>query len=672
MTKNKDYFTVFSTDSTISIENIAYSNYSNNYGRDIDGQTTVRPTNDRESREFWHPDESYPDSHRSMMIECDDAYKTVGIVRNVIDLMSDFLTQNIGVRHPNPSQERFYQNWFARVDGSQVSETIARNLFKSGTCIISSDDFRVTKRSKKDIRQSRASLETTRQPNNVVPGKYKFYNPALIDVVGGNISGLSGKPPIYGMRIPQSVLNIILAPSTKQERDFVSSLPKTVVDAVRENPVNPIIPMEKLQVLHYKKDDWQSWATPMLSGILYNIKMLKKLQLADMSALDSSMDIVRLWRIGNLEHKIMPNEGAFSELRKSLEVPNHGVRDIVWSPVIECDIKQIDVSKILGPEKYESTLNAIYIGLGIPPSLAGNASSGSGTTNNLISLKTLIKRLEYGRQILRQFWTAELEKVRKGLGWTTPAEIYFDNTNLGDEEAEKKLWIDLADRDIVSHEAVQERFGAIPVIEKNRLNKERRDRDAERTVPKSGPFHDGQIKQKVLKNLIETDRVDPKELNIDVELKQPENQNIQTPSSDPEPQNTPGRGRPAGSVDTEPRKRRAFKPQTRAVWFGVAVEKTQEVVQRAILEATGKDNLRKLSKSEQADMELLRTATVFNLEPLSDLTEQSIILAAQKPLPTHLLSLSKQEIRRTEQELGRELNSRERLEVEKQVWINYE
>ena len=65
-------------------------------------------------------------------------------------------------------------------------------------------------------------------------------------------------------------------------------------------------------------------------------------------------------------------------------------------------------NKFLGSEKYQPVLTSIYAGLGIPPTLTGASSSG-GYTNNYVSLKTLIERLEYGRDVLKQFWRHEIE-----------------------------------------------------------------------------------------------------------------------------------------------------------------------------------------------------------------------------------------------------------------------
>ena len=131
--------------------------------------------------------------------------------------------------------------------------------------------------------------------------------------------------------------------------------------------------------------------------------------------------------------------------------------DLVWGPELKFTESQSQVYKFLGGDKYQPVLTSIYAGLGIPPTLTG-ASSGGGYSNNFVSLKTLIERLEYGREVLSQFWRHEIKIVQKAMGFRLPAEIHFDSIILSDEAAQKKLLMDLADRDIISQETLLERF----------------------------------------------------------------------------------------------------------------------------------------------------------------------------------------------------------------------
>ena len=58
------------------------------------------------------------------------------------------------------------------------------------------------------------------------------------------------------------------------------------------------------------------------------------------------------------------------------------------------------------------------------------------------------------------------------MGFRYKAHIQFDQMTLSDEAAEKNLLIQLADRDIISHETLLERFKEIPQIENIRIKRE--------------------------------------------------------------------------------------------------------------------------------------------------------------------------------------------------------
>ncbi len=164
--------------------------------------------------------------------------------------------------------------------------------------------------------------------------------------------------------------------------------------------------------------------------------------------------------------------------------------------------------KFLGAEKYQPVLTSIYAGLGIPPTLTG-AASGGGYSNNYVSLKTLVERLEYGREKLKDFWMNEIKLVQKAMGFRFPAEIHFDSIILSDEAAQKQLLVQLADRDIISHETLLERFRELPTIEKIRVRREERTRTNDPGAPKkAGPFHNPQHKQDMAKLAMTKDVLD--------------------------------------------------------------------------------------------------------------------------------------------------------------------
>ena len=300
--------------------------------------------------------------------------------------------------------------------------------------------------------------------------------------------------------------------------------------------------------------------------------------------------------------------------------------DLVWGPDIELLESKTNVHQFLGEGKYTPHLNSIYAGLGIPPTLTGTYGA-AGTTNNFISLKTLTQRLQYGRDILTRFWQQEINLVQRAMGFRFPAKIEFDRMDLSNEESEKALLLQLADRNIVSDELLQRRFGFDPDMEKSRLNQEQRERNSNRMVEKSGPYYDPQPENTLKKIALQNGIVTPGEVGLELESKKPGEKTglemkvpkpltklANDPSSESLPRGRPGEGRPKLSKDSKKRKEKEFAPQTGAkmiIWASTAQEQISTIINPIILEYYQKKNLRSLSSSEYENLEKVKTKALF-------------------------------------------------------------
>jgi hypothetical protein len=382
--------------------------------------------------------------------------------------------------------------------------------------------------------------------------------------------------------------------------------------------------------------------------------MLEKMRLADMSALDGAISNIRLWTLGNLEHKILPNKTAINKLRDILASNvGGGTMELVWGPELSFQESSSEVYKFLGSEKYTSVLNSIYAGLGVPPTLTGMASGGGGFTNNFISLKTLVERLQYGRDQLTRFWEKEIEMVRQAMGFRYKAYIQFDQMTLSDEAAEKALLLQLVDRDIISQETVLERFKEIPQIEKIRLQREFDERQGEDTPDKAGPFHNANHKMDLEKIALQGGKVNPQDVGLktsvpkDILMPKPPVPGGGLPNA-PKPSNP--NGRPPFKQDTGPRKQRIATPKSKpgvaefVYWAEESWKEISDVLTDAYLNSKSKKNLRQLTKSEVKELEKLKVDVLTNVDIMSEVNATSIrdILSENGKTPVAFSSVLKE------------------------------
>lgn len=609
----------------------------------IDGSTSGRPGLTRSDYDYFRPDEAVPTQIKGIFFKADDIYNRVGLVKNVVDLMGDFACQGIRLVHPNKRIQKFYQNWFEKVNGEERSERFVNNLYRVGNVVINRQTAKISLKVTDNLYRSVASPDLVisdeeKVEKREIPWRYTFIDPICVDVVGGPLSSFVGSKA-YAIVLPAGLRKIINSPKNDAEKAIIEQLPTAIIEAAK-NKKPYILDQSKTLVFHYKKDDWKTWALPMIYSIMDDISIIEKLKLADMAALDGAISNIRIFKLGSLEHKIAPTAAAASKLSRILQNNvGGGTMDLVWGPDIELLESKTSVHQFLGEGKYIPHLNNIYAGLGIPPTLTGTFGA-AGTTNNFISLKTLTQRLQYGRKILVSFWKKEIALVQKAMGFKYPAKIEFDRMDLSNEDAEKSLLIQLADRNIVSDELIQRVFGFDPDTEKSRLNRESRERTSERMVQKAGPWFDPEFKNSLKKIALQTGISAPSQVGLELDKKKGNEKTLlelkipptpiggPAPNLNSQPKGIPQQGRPKNSKDSEKRKTKEFSPQTGAslnLWSLSAQDKISEILNPVLLEFYSKKNMRSLSNVQYDETEEAKSKVFLSLEPFADIDETYIM-----------------------------------------------
>ena len=643
---------------------------------DIEPNRSVRTGFSREDYNRFRSAEAVPKQQKEAIKMCMAAYDRVGIIRNVIDLMADFAGQGITIVHPNKRIEKFFRAWFQKVNGRERTERFLNTLYRCGNVVVKRRTAKINKRTEKQLRsmgETDMDIIDLKVPKREIPWKFDFLNPMSIEVVGNELATFVGQPQ-YALKVSKLVRNLAnrgLSGGSPHHKNLTAMLPPDILEAVKNGETFIPLDPEKVSVYYYKNDDWLVWSNPMIYAILDDIIMLEKMKLADISALDGAISNIRLWSLGDLDNKILPTKAAINKLRNILASNvGGGTMDLVWGPELKFTESSTQVFRFLGKEKYEPVLTNIYAGLGIPPTLTGMANTGGGFTNNFISLKTLVERLEYGRQVLVNWWNQELEIVQKAMGFRLPAKIHFDQMVLSDEASEKNLLIQLADRNVISSETLVERFGEIPEIEKIRIRREVKDRKNESMPQKASPYHNPQHRNDLEKIALTKDMIAPEDVGIvpcddtgdhpltnpkdrrsdekieekkdEIKDKQDErdqkkfdNQQQKRVEQDKDfdPKGRPEDGRPKNSKDKQKRKQRDVKPRqtvnssnfvVTSLWASEAQSKISDIINPAILAHYKKRSLRSLTKSEIEQLEHLKLCILCGMEPFMEVTPEVI------------------------------------------------
>lgn len=634
---------------------IALNTYENIGGNNV----SIREGFDKADYDYFRPNEGTPRTQQEDLVACNNAYRSVGLVRNVVDLMGDFIAKGVKPLHPNPRIQEFYQQWWKKVRGADRTERMANLLCRMANVVVRRSTAKLKTKDVDNLQKGVAAdinIEPKdKVPANEIPWRYTIYNPMQLDVVGHELAPFIGPEGfIYQVKIPDSIIK--KAKNAKgAEKQLIDSLPDDIKQALNTGAKHIQLDKKKVTALYYKRDDWQVWATPMIASIIDDLVMLKKTKLADLAALDGAISHIRLWKLGSLEHRILPTENAINRLAEILmNNVGGGAIDLIWGPELTLEETDTNIHNFLGDTKYAPILCAIYAGLGIPPTLTGAGKEG-GFTNNFISLKTLTERLEYVRQLIIEFWEAEFKLVQQAMGFRFSASLWFDRMVLSDEAAEKALLIQLADRDLISVESLQERFGECPEIEDVRIRREMKARIAEKIPRKAGPFHsdhEGDL-EKIFAQL---GVVTPSELDVELLPRKPGEVPAikQKPPASATPsggkkKGIPQQGRPKNKKDSTKRKQKTVKPRTAAFildtvsWAEKAQATINELTAPAFLQAIGKKNQRQLTDEEMVNFENFKFAALCALPIHATVDETTVaaLLGQDLAIPGHIYALVK-------------------------------
>lgn len=616
----------------------------------IDTQPNISIKSDYSNSDYYsyRSAERLPKDINAQIKLCMDVYDGIGIVYNVINLMSDFSACGIELVHPIKSQEKFWQKWFEKVNGKERSTAIVNMLYRAGNVVIQRVDGELPLKDAKDW--ARAGLVPK------IPLKYVIHNPIGLQVFGGQLAGFLGKP-YYMLKVASEIMNGINQLNAnsgvlgkEKVAKLLSQIPANLKTAQKGNIGYIDLNQDELYPYFYKKDDGAVWAKPLVFPIMEDLMMLVKMKLADKSALDGVISNIRLWTLGvltdNVATTILPTRTSINKLRNVIATNvGGGVFDLVWGPELSFKESDTKTHLFLGSEKYKAVWNHIYEGLGIPPTLTGTGGSGGGFTNNSIALKTLIDRLEYGRNVLLNFWNEQIRLVQKEMGFAKAPKVSFAQMSLSDEGTMKKLLIDLCDRNILSNEAVQKAFGYVPESQNAQIKRETKKRDKKVMPPKASNFHNPQTEEEMKKIILQGGGVAPSELGIELSPKKSgEKSQIEKQAKlNPKPQLTSfkpkqsNNGRPKNSNDTTKRKQKVVKRRAfidNFMWAENAQSIISELLTPIITQSLGKKNVRQLTVEETNSLEVIKFSCLCALEPYCEINQEKLYSIIEEKVPS--------------------------------------
>jgi hypothetical protein len=405
---------------------------------------------------------------------CIDVYKTVGVCKNIIDLMSDFASEGVRFVHHDEQQQKFWVKWAEHIRLFDRCERYMNNLLKAGFVAIR----RVNK--KASISPPFVSSKVIK----AIPSDYIFLNPLQVEIYGNEQEG--GHIALF--RIPQANS---LTMFSEIDKRLLKKLSPSIEQARRQGKSYIVLDPSETWIDFWKKDDYEVYADPFHFAAIPDIAFYEKTRAMDVAAMEGIINAIIIWKLGtqlNNGKVLWPDKSAFDKLNNLLQnARGGGTVDVIWGPFIETEAIYPPVDKILGSEKYEFIKNEILSDFGIPQILITGQGQGS-YSNQFLAVKSLIEKLEYLRERFCKWINNEIAIVAKAMNWKELPLIDFEYMNLRDETNLQRLVIQLFDRNIVSKETTLEFFTNSWQVEKMRISREKKEEGKEENLTAVNPY----------------------------------------------------------------------------------------------------------------------------------------------------------------------------------------
>jgi hypothetical protein len=491
--------------------------------------------------------------NHDIIAACRIAYRNYGMVRTVIDLMSNFISK-LHIAHPDPQWRRFYRSWAAKVQLNERLSTFTRDILVGGQVFIFRSMATITQEQKRLMRRAVARGSEEKEPSHTVIGNELLIDYGdITDVVNPQIQELAqgesftGEPrKVKKGLIPWSYpsLNPLQIEPTgsvikgKQEFKFlirsddldkIGNLGKDIngdrgrggstnyrgyIDEgeTRENMPEEFskriknakspfgdydkevqIPTDRLYVIYDKKFDWEQWAVPMVYPALKNLKIKELLRAMEARAAESFIASLLLVKLGYIDSStgeiIGPPPEVVDDVADLIAAAAESSHLIWATPDIDMKYVQPDLSQIFNKDKTAGVDADILADLGASEVVV-NGRGGGNYSNAFLSVASMLERLETIREHLKRWVMHELMMLSRAVGDNRIPSIRFEVTSLRDPRVQNDFMIKLTQMNVISRRTLLEYANLDPDVEMSEINTEQELMKKGEIPPLKGPFKD--------------------------------------------------------------------------------------------------------------------------------------------------------------------------------------
>jgi hypothetical protein len=381
-------------------------------------------------------------SPREAVILCQKAYFNIAIVRNIIDLMTEFSVGNIYFEDGNQSSRDFFSAWMEKTNIFGFQDRFYREYYRSGNPFVWRFEDTVAQPDVKRIIttfgfKTAKALSELPPEGLKIPARYVILNPA--DILFNGTLALGGG--YYFIRLSDYELARLRAPKTDEDLEVLRSLPPAIQKQIAQKTMGVVnIPLDpdKVIAVFYKKQDYEPFGTPMVWPVLEDLNAKLELKKLDMAIARTQQQVILLVTTGAKPDEGGINQENIKELQSLLSNESIG-RVLVADFTTQAKFIIPTISDILTPEKYEQLDKDINMGLN------NILLGGEKFANQSAKVEVFLARLNSGRDVfMREFLIPEIRRMSKALGFKSYPTPYYEEIKLEDNDVRDRIYVQMA------------------------------------------------------------------------------------------------------------------------------------------------------------------------------------------------------------------------------------
>lgn len=382
-------------------------------------------------------------SSKDVISLCRKAYFGFGILKNIIDMMTEFSVSEIHLKGGSKDSQNFFKAWLKKINIHNLQDQFYREYYRSGNVFIHSVQLLLKDNGAKNLAKVLGQQINANILNKKLPIRYIFLNPEDM-VCSGDISF---DDMTYEKILTNYELERLRNPSTQKDKEFLNSLPSQIKERLKSRSTNAVtvpLPIEQTIITFYKKQDYEPFGVPMAFPILEAINFKKELLQIDMAVARTQQQMVLLVTTGAEPDKGGINQNNIKVLNGLFQNQSVG-RTVVADYTTDVKFVIPDIGNILTEEKYKVIEKDINVGL-------NNILLGDEKfANQGVKVEVFLARLEDGREVfLNNVLMPEFKKIAESFNLKNYPTPYYKDISVKKEVEREKLFVRLGELGILT------------------------------------------------------------------------------------------------------------------------------------------------------------------------------------------------------------------------------